>query len=185
MEFKIRKSEIGFEYFLKSQIHSIKYVIQRDESYSINYEERVGTFARATRLKELYDLFILSLDNNEKSVVDYLEDPTPITHKIMPENYHNHYRSTYAKWVDIFFGNNANELPKINYKTLGRLLWFYRKENELTLSELGEMLELDGSTLSRYEKAIREPSIDFLIKFCFINGISLTDFLLEVICQIK
>ena len=95
----------------------------------------------------------------------------------MPENYHNHYRSTYSKWVDIFFGNNANELSKINYKTLGRLLWFYRKENELTLSELGEMLELNGSTISRYEKAIREPSIDFIFKFCSLLNLDVSNFL--------
>ena len=183
MEFKLRKSEVGFEYFLKNQINSIFYVIKRDESYSISYEERVTTFARATRLKELYDLFILSLDNNEIGVVEYLKDPTPITHKIMPENYHNYYHAVYEKWIDVFFGNNANELPKINYKTLGRLLWFYRKENELTLSELGEMLELERSTLSIYDKGMRELSADFIYRFCTFLGLVIGSFLNETISK--
>jgi len=171
MEFKIRKSEVGFEYFLRRQISSIEFVIRRDKSYPISEDERVGMFARAVRLKELYDLFVLSLDPDEIMVVEYLRDPTPVTHKKRPQNFESHYKRAYEKWIDTFFGNNANELPRVNYKTLGKLLRYYRKENNLSLSDLGEMLEIDGSAISRYEKGKRKPSIDLVYAFCGLMNI--------------
>lgn len=180
MEFSIRKSEVGFEYFLRHQLHAIRFVVWKDKTYPISKEEQVGTFARANRLMELYDLFILALNDDEKAIVNYLIDSTPAGHKKCPENYNIYYVRAYERWIEIFFGNNVNCLPSIDYKILGRTMRFIRKERKIQLAHLADVLEIDYSLLSRYETGERTPSLEFIFRFCVLLKINIDKLLSEV-----
>lgn len=61
--------------------------------------------------------------------------------------------------------------------TFGDRLRHLRNERNLHQSELGEMLELSPSAIGSYERNLREPSYDHLIKMADLFGVSL-DYLL-------
>ena len=52
-----------------------------------------------------------------------------------------------------------------------------RKNKQLTQSQLGEMLALDKSTICCYEKGTRQPSLENIISFMQIFGVSADFFL--------
>lgn len=145
MEFKIRKSEVGFKYFLTYQINRVECTLELATSVDVKSDEMIEKVIQAIRLKELFEIFILSLDLDEKAVVDYLMDPSSVFDKIMPKNYYQFYKIVYKKWIEIFFENNANKIHIIKYKLPGKFLSFYRKENNLSLSEVGEMIGINGT----------------------------------------
>lgn len=178
MEFKIRKSEVGFKYFLTHQIKRVEWTLELSDSVDVKSEEMVEKTVQAIRLKELFEIFILSLDLEEKDVVDYLMDTSSVFNKIMPKNYYSLYEIVYKKWVNVFFENNVNKVHWIKYKLLGKFLSFYRKEHHLSLSELAEMIGINGSTLSRYENATRKPPIDVVYAICQLLNINI-EFLLK------
>ena len=59
----------------------------------------------------------------------------------------------------------------------GERLKELRKTKKLTQSELGEMLALDKSTICCYEKGTRQPSLENIIAFIQIFGVSADYFL--------
>lgn len=59
----------------------------------------------------------------------------------------------------------------------GHRLKYIRKKKGLTQSELGDILGLDKSTISCYEKELRCPHINTLIELMHIFGVS-ADYLL-------
>lgn len=61
--------------------------------------------------------------------------------------------------------------------TFGERLRFLRNERNLHQSELGELLELSPSAIGSYERNLREPSYNHLVKFADLFGVS-TDYLL-------
>ena len=52
-----------------------------------------------------------------------------------------------------------------------------REENDWTQEQLGEMLNVSGATINRYEKGLRNPDPEMLLKLAEIFDVSL-DFLL-------
>lgn len=61
--------------------------------------------------------------------------------------------------------------------TFGERLRFLRNERNLHQSELGDLLELSPSAIGSYERNLREPSYNHLVKFADLFGVS-TDYLL-------
>ena len=59
-----------------------------------------------------------------------------------------------------------------------------REENEWTQEQLGEMLNVSGATVNRYEKGLRNPDPETLLKLADIFDISL-DYLLGRIDSTK
>jgi len=179
MEFAIRKSEIGFKYFLQHQIHAVKFVAENDKTYPIDKEERLKTYASSLHILDLYDAFLLHLDEGEKAVIKYLSDSTPITYRKIPKDYGSLYPKVYEKWIDIFFKNNVNQLPYVDYKVLGRTMKLWRKDNRVKLTHLSEILEIDSSLLSRIEKGERRPTLELIINFCYLTNLHINDLLSE------
>ena len=60
---------------------------------------------------------------------------------------------------------------------LGENIRRYRQEAGLSLRELADMVDVTYSTLSHYENGLREPRLDFVVKFCDYYGVS-ADFIL-------
>lgn len=54
----------------------------------------------------------------------------------------------------------------INYETLGRNLYFYRKKKKLTQEELAAALDLSVGFISQLERGITKPSLDTLSDIC-------------------
>ena len=54
----------------------------------------------------------------------------------------------------------------INYETLGRNLYGYRKKKKLTQEELAEQLNLSVGFISQLERGITKPSLDTLSEIC-------------------
>ena len=54
----------------------------------------------------------------------------------------------------------------INYDTLGRNLYCYRKKKKLTQEELAEALDLSVGFISQLERGITKPSLDTLSDIC-------------------
>ena len=60
--------------------------------------------------------------------------------------------------------------------TFGKRLKELRAENELRQSDLASRLSVDQRTISNWEKGIREPNIDMIIKIAKLFDVS-TDYL--------
>ncbi len=54
----------------------------------------------------------------------------------------------------------------IDYGTLGRNIYFYRKKKMLTQEELAEQTGLSVGFISQLERGITKPSIDTLSDIC-------------------
>lgn len=54
----------------------------------------------------------------------------------------------------------------VNYETLGRNLYYYRKKKKLTQEELAEQIDLSVGFISQLERGITKPSLDTLSEIC-------------------
>lgn len=54
----------------------------------------------------------------------------------------------------------------IDYETLGKNIYFYRKKKKLTQEELAEQADLSVGFISQLERGITRPSIDTLSDIC-------------------
>lgn len=54
----------------------------------------------------------------------------------------------------------------VNYETLGKNLYYYRKRKKMTQEELAEHLDLSVGFISQLERGIAKPSIDTLSDIC-------------------
>lgn len=64
-----------------------------------------------------------------------------------------------------------------NLNTFGDRLRHLRSERNYHQSELGELLGLSPSAIGSYERNLREPSYDYLVKIADLFGVSI-DYLL-------
>ncbi len=54
----------------------------------------------------------------------------------------------------------------VNYETLGKNIYYYRKKKKLTQEELAEHMDLSVGFISQLERGIAKPSIDTLADIC-------------------
>ena len=65
----------------------------------------------------------------------------------------------------------------INYETLGRNLYCYRKKKKLTQEELAEKSDLSVGFISQLERGITKPSLDTLSDLCDLLDCSIGNIL--------
>ena len=66
---------------------------------------------------------------------------------------------------------------KNNY---GEMIYCLRKENSLTQEKLGEILGINGKSVSKWERGITIPSLKNIKKICFIFNITVDDFFKQI-----
>ena len=62
-------------------------------------------------------------------------------------------------------------------ETLGKRIQKLRKAKGFTQEELGALLEVNGKSVSKWERGVTVPSLDHLYKICKILEISLDELL--------
>jgi transcriptional regulator with XRE-family HTH domain len=70
----------------------------------------------------------------------------------------------------------VNALSQLKF-AIGYNLQYYRKLKKLTQTEVAERIEIDASTLSKYESGAREPAFSTLEKLAELYECHVTDFI--------
>lgn len=65
----------------------------------------------------------------------------------------------------------------VDYETLGKNIYFYRKKKKLTQEELAEQADLSVGFISQLERGITKPSIDTLSDICDFLGCNIGEVL--------
>lgn len=60
----------------------------------------------------------------------------------------------------------------MNRDKLGEKIYKLRKDRQLTQEELGELLGINGKSVSKWERGITNPSIETILKICTLFRIS-------------
>lgn len=64
---------------------------------------------------------------------------------------------------------------------VGQLIAEIRKDKGLKQSELADRMNVDFQMVSNYERGMRDPSVDLLIRFCEGLEVDPGDFMTEII----
>lgn len=101
---------------------------------------------------------------------------------IIPINHLNLLCNYFNVSLDFIFGFTNENNYKIKNKEIdlviaGELLKAFRKENKITQDALAKILNVDRSTISKYEKGIHIIATPFLYTICKKYGVS-ADYLL-------
>ena len=69
------------------------------------------------------------------------------------------------------------ELPIYDWRETGRVMGFYRRSLNLTKSEVARLVGVVGSTVSFWERGIKEPKISHVVAVAHLFGLSEMDLL--------
>jgi len=165
-------SEIGFRRFLKDQIGIAKLEIQSYENNQWSYID-LESYAISLRIVDLYNQFISKLNKEELEIVDYLKYHN--SHSKRPENIDILFHKIYETWVSIFFNKKEPLYKDINPYRIGKLMRAIRRNRNISISSIARTLVVDRSTVSLYENGQRTPSLNYIVKFCYLFTISIDD----------
>ena len=123
----------------------------------------------ALEVIEVDDNFNLLLTEQEKKVLSYYRYRNP--DEIMLNNYNNLLSDAYDKWLKV--------LPKKKIKMsafkLGKAMRIIRIKNNISITSLSILMDVDRNTVSQYEKGERLPSLEYYYKYCYKFGISMDE----------
>jgi len=175
--YTITNTPSGFRRFISTEIFYINIDVQTYSDKYYDSEERVARYVQAVHYKQLYDVFIASLTDEEEQCVNYIRYHDPITKR--PENFYICIDNAYLKWKRIFFTGAFKQFKNIDSKLLGIAMRTIRKSYKKSITTTAEILGTDRVTLSHYEHGRRIPSLNFMSQFCMLFNISL-DTLMKV-----
>ena len=169
---KPEKTFKGFKRYIDwVRIYAKNQKASLESSYVIS-EDDYDSYAFCVYIVEQDALFYKKLTNEEIEALSYWHYHNPIAKKpILLEFY---LQTAYSKYLEVFFSKPE---PTINLKVLGKMMRLFREKRVRTKTELGEILGVDRTTITNYEKGNREPSLSYMYKFCKYFGCSIDELL--------
>ena len=139
---------------------------------SILTDDDYDLYAYCVHILELDAILYEKLSEEEKESLKYWCSHTPADKK--PDFMDFYLQTSFAKYSEVFFSKPE---PTINLKVLGKMMRLFREKRVRTKTELGEILGVDRTTITNYEKGSREPSLSYMYQFCKYFGCSIDELL--------
>ena len=117
-----------------------------------------------------YSVLQSSLNFKQKEILQAIYDNT--LNKILFNAFD--YNEIYNNWIEICFTNNKS-LKELNNKMFGNNLRIQRLKKKMTIVEVAELIDVDQSTIRKYELGYQFPRIDVLYKLIQIYKIKFED----------
>lgn len=169
---KPEKTFKGFKRYISWVRFYARTTVSRYEYETSLTGDDYDLYAYCVHIMELDAIFYKKLGEEEIKALDYWHYHTPIDKK--PDFMDFYLQTAFSKYLETFFSGKE---PEIYLKVLGKMMRLFREKRERTKTELGEILGVDRTTITHYEKGSREPSLSYMYKFCKYFGCSIDELL--------
>lgn len=177
LNFIIKSDFDGFKLYIKKEIGSVKLELIKNKYIENIDPDRLDRYATALLIEELDGKFRSLLSTEENECLRYLAYHSPMEKE--PNDYSELMRSSYKKWLSVFYKRSNVVYKDISVSRLGKMMKRIREDAGMSTKRIANILEVDRSTVSLYERGQRAPSLNYANKFCHLFGISL-DELIEI-----
>ena len=165
------KSLRGFKIYIKYNVSEARRFVASCDSSPLFLDRNLEDYLDALEVIEVDDNFNLLLTNQEKEVLSYYRYHNP--DEIMPNNYNKLFSDAYNKWLKVI----PKKEIKISAFKLGKAMRIIRIRNNISITSLAILMNVDRNTISKYEKGERLPSLEYYYKFCVRFNMSMTKLL--------
>lgn len=121
----------------------------------------------------MYERFISVTSKEEKDSLKYLRYHNP--NEKPPNNYDRAILSCYDKWASVFFKGRNKLVKEIDMKVLGKVMRRMRKDYGLSSTTVAHAIDVDRSTINKYENGVRMPTLVILLKFCQLFRVTIDE----------
>lgn len=167
---KPEKTFKGFKRYISWVRFYARTTVSRYEYETSLTGDDYDLYAYCVHIMELDAILYGKLSEEEKESLKYWHSHTPADKK--PEFLDFYLQTSFAKYLEVFFSKPE---PTINLKVLGKMMRLFREKRERTKTELGEILGVDRTTITNYEKGSREPSLRYMYQFCKYFGCTIDE----------
>lgn len=180
LHFYLARNDRSYVYFLKTNADYSRYIVdlfrtRKDFMTYSPYSMEEVACAEALIIKD--DEFRALLTEKEKEVVEFIHRP-PRDGKD-PDEHGKYYRSSFDKWVKVFFKDKKYLYDELNPKCFGKVMAHIRREEMMSKTQLAEQLGVNRTTVIDIENGERLPSLEYIYKFSKIFMMSI-DKLIEL-----
>ena len=174
LNYYLARNYSGFKNFVCEQYFYLSGEIQNYERTLKNRSDAYEEYSAAVFLCGLYDEFYKLLTEDERASIKYLRYHNPDDK--VPERYDDNLKSSYWKWIPVFFTQRRSKLDKsINSRVLGLVMKRIRKNHNISATRLADIIGVDRSTIYKYENNERLPTLINLFKFCHLFNITIDE----------
>ncbi|MFA7082775.1 MAG: helix-turn-helix transcriptional regulator [Bacteroidales bacterium] len=158
LNFIIKSDFDGFKLYIKKQIGSVKLELIKHKHIEDINPDRLDRYATALLIEELGDIFLSLLSTEEKECLRYLAYHSPKNKE--PNNYSKLTRSAYKKRLSAFYKRSNVVYKDISISRLGKMMKRIREDAGMSAKRTADILEVDRSTISLFERGRRAPSLN-------------------------
>lgn len=113
------------------------------------------------------------MSTEEKECLRYLAYYSPKEKE--PNDYSKFTRSAYNKWLSVFYKRSNVVYKDISVSRLGKMMKRIREDAGMSAKRVADILEVDRSTISLYERGRIASPLNYANKFYLLFGISLNE----------
>ena len=161
------KSIRNFNIYIKYNVSEARRFVASCDSSPLFFYRNIEEYLDALEVIEVDDNFNTLLSEQEKKALIYYRYHNP--DEIRPNNYNKLFSDAYDKGL--------KELPKKEIKIsafkLGKAMRIIRLKNNISITSLAILMNVDRNTVSQYEKGERLPSLEYYYKFCVRFNLSM------------
>lgn len=161
------KSIRGFKIYIKYNVSEARRFVASCDSSPLFFDRNIEEYLDALEVIEVDDNFNSLLSEQEKKVLSYYRYHNP--DEIKPKNYEKHFMNSYDKWLKVL----PKKEIKISAFKLGKAMRIIRIKNNISITSLSILMNVDRNTVSQYEKGERLPSLEYYYNFCLRFDLSL------------
>lgn len=129
--------------------NDIMFIVENNDKYK-HYKRVINS----------YNVLYLSLNNEQKLILEAIKNNT--LHKIEYKTYD--LKEVFDNWLFIWFSNNDNLLKELDCREIGINLRLLRIRNRYSIKALADLLDVDQSTIKKYELGYQFPRVDLMYK---------------------